>query len=207
MLLASLALTACGQASVPEPATVTQVSGSTSVATSTVTEAVTEEVTATQTEQTTVEPADAAATKSAFPLDSVRIPSEGNPELVIEDVRAGSHDGFDRVVFEYSGPGKPGVIAGYNPDPRQQASGYPLDVPGNAYLEIMIQGTPMMMMSPREDLIPTGPVGVAAGGVTSEVHGGVFEADTQYIIGLDRERPYQVYIMENPTRVVVEFQK
>lgn len=191
----------------PEPATVTQVSGSTSVATSTVTEAVTEEVTATQTEQTTVEPADAAATKSAFTLDTVRIPSEGNPELVIEDVRAGSHDGFDRVVFEYSGPGKPGVIAGYNPDPRQQASGYPLDVPGNAYLEIMIQGTPMMMMSPREDLIPTGPVGVAAGGVTSVVHGGVFEADTQYIIGLDRERPYQVYIMENPTRVVVEFQK
>ena len=63
------------------------------------------------------------------------------------------------------------------------------------------------MMSPREDLIPTGPVGVAAGGVTSVVHGGVFEADTQYIMGLDRERPYQVYIMENPTRVVVEFQK
>lgn len=206
MLFASLALTACGQPAAPEPATVTKVSGATSVATSTVTRAVTEAVTETQTEQTTVEPADAAATHSAFTLGSVRFPSEGHTELVIQDVRAGSHDGFDRVVFEYAGPGKPGVVAGYNPDPRQQASGYPLDVPGNAYLEIMIQGTPMMM-SPREDLIPSGPVGVAAGNVTSVVHGGVFEADTQYVIGLDRERPYQVYLLDNPTRVVVEFQQ
>lgn len=200
-------MTACGQPSEPEPATVTRVSNTTSVATSTVTTAITEEVTQTETEQTTVEPVDAAATTSAFTLGSVRIPFEGNPELVIQDVRAGSHDGFDRVVFEYAGPGKPGVVAGYNPDPRQQASGYPLDVPGNAYLEVMIQGTPMMMMSPREDLIPTGPVGVAAGGVTSVVHGGVFEADTQYVIGLDYQRPYQMYILENPTRVVVEFQQ
>lgn len=203
MLLASLALTACGQSNVPEQATVTKISGSTIVATSTVTQATTE----TQTEKTTVEPADAAATQSVFTLGDVRFPSEGNPELVIQDVRAGSHDGFDRVVFEYAGPGKPGIVAGYNPEPRQQASGYPLDVPGNAYLELMIQGTPMMMMSPREDLIPPGPVGVAAGGVTSVVHGGVFEANTQYVIGLDRQRPYQVYLMDNPTRVVVEFEQ
>lgn len=135
------------------------------------------------------------------------LPSQGNPELVIQDVRAGTHTDVDRVVFEYSGTGLPGVIAAYNPDPRQQASGLPMEVPGNAFLEIMIQGTPMAMMSPREDLIAGGPVGVGAGHVVDVVHGGVFEADTQYIIGLDQQLPFHVYVLENPTRVVVDFQR
>ena len=65
----------------------------------------------------------------------------------------------------------------------------------------------MAMMSPREDLLAGGPVGVGAGHVVNVVHGGVFEADTQYVIGLDQQLPFHVYVLENPTRVVVDFQR
>ena len=36
---------------------------------------------------------------------------------------------------------------------------------------------------------------------------GIFEADAQYIVGLNAQRPYNLYLLENPTRVVVDFQK
>ncbi|QYH19586.1 hypothetical protein JKI95_11310 [Corynebacterium aquatimens] len=210
----TLSLAACGQNVQPvaEPKTFTSAEAATSVVTTT--EAA-PTVTETATVETTVEPVDTEAAQSVFTTEPVRVQSQGAPELVIQDVRAGTHDGYDRVVFEYSGPGKPGFIAGYNPDPRQQTSGYPLEgLKGNAFLEVMIQGTPMMMMSQREDLLGVGPVRVAPGGgfvgagsVQGVVHGGVFEADTQYVIGLDKVRPYNIYVLENPTRVVVDFQQ
>lgn len=156
--------------------------------------------------ETTVEPADTEAPQTAFTTGEVRVPPQG-AELVIQDVRAGTHDSYDRVVFEFSGTGLPGYTVGYTPEPRQQASGHLMEVPGTAFLEVMIHGTPMMQFSPREDLVRTGPVGVGAGHVVNVVHGGVFEAETQYVIGLDSTRPYAVYVLENPTRVVVDFQR
>lgn len=205
MLLLPLTVTACAPAPAPQPATRTVVTAPTSVITTT---KIPQTVTTTATPETTVEPADALAAQSAYTLQDVRVPSQGPTELVIQDVRAGSHDGFDRVVFEYAGPGLPGYIAGYNPDPRQQASGYPLEgLTGGAFLELMIQGTPMMLMPPREELLRSGPVGVAAGNIQSVVNGGVFEADSQYVIGLDRQRPFNIYTLENPPRLVIDFQQ
>ena len=99
------------------------------------------------------------------------------------------------------------TVVGYNTEPRQQASGLPLEVAGNAYLEVMIQGTPMGMLSQREDLIKAGPMDVAAGSILGVTHGGVFEADTQYILGVDQQRPFRAYTLENPTRLVIDVQR
>lgn len=211
MLLVPLALTACGESATTAGPTVTETNETTVVSTTSVAAPTT--VSASASGNSTVKFADDMETQGAFSTEEVRVPPQGG-ELVIQDVRAGSHDGYDRVVFEFSGPGKPGFIAGYNPEPRQQASGYEVEVPGQAYLELIIQGTPMGQMSEREDLVGVGPVRVAPGGglvgagnVAGVVHGGVFEADTQYFIGLDSARPFNVYALENPTRVVVDFKR
>lgn len=196
LLLLPLAACAGGERDVAEPAVRVTKMGTTETVTETTT-----------TVATTIEPADTQAAQSLYTTGDVATQPGGPAELVIQDVRAGSHDGYDRVVFEFSGTGTPWFRAGYNPEPRQLASGHPLDVPGGAFLEINIHGTPMMLESQRADLMGVGPVGVAAGGVVDVVHGGVFEADSQYVIGLDRERPYNAYVLENPTRVVVDFQK
>lgn len=146
-------------------------------------------------------------TPGAFSLDRAQQAPSPAAELVIADVRAAAHDGFDRVVFEYSGAGAPGFIADYTAQPLQQASGYPIEVAGTAYLEVMIQGTPMGMLSPREELNSAGPMNIAAESVQGVTHGGVFEADTQYFIGLDQQRPFHAYTLADPPRVVVDIQK
>lgn len=142
-----------------------------------------------------------------FTLEDTHLQNPGHPELQIEDVRAGSHEDVDRVVVELSGTGTPNVLAGYTADPRQQASGLPLVPAGNAYFELIIQGVPWSMGLSDADLAKADPSGVAAGGIQEIADGGIFEADAQYIVGLNAQRPYNLYLLENPTRVVVDFQK
>lgn len=144
---------------------------------------------------------------SPFTLEDTHLQTPGNSQLQIEGVRAGSHAGYDRIVVEFSGTGTPDVLAGYNPDPRQQASGYPLVPAGNAYFDLIIQGVPWTMGLSDADLAKADPSGVAAGGIQEIADGGVFEANAQYVVGLDEKRPYNLYLLENPTRVVVDFAK
>ena len=148
-----------------------------------------------------------AQSATPFTLEDTHLQNPGHPELQIEDVRAGSHEGVDRVVVELSGTGTPDVLAGYTADPRQQASGLPLVPAGNAYFELIIQGVPWSMGLSDADLAKADPAGVAAGGIQEIADGGIFEADAQYIVGLNAQRPYNLYLLENPTRVVVDFQK
>ena len=148
-----------------------------------------------------------AQSATAFTLEDTHLQNPGHPELQIEDVRAGSHEGVDRVVVELSGTDTPNVLAGYTADPRQQASGLPLVPAGNAYFELIIQGVPWSMGLSDADLAKADPTGVAAGGIQEIADGGIFEADAQYIVGLNAQRPYNLYLLENPTRVVVDFQK
>lgn len=148
-----------------------------------------------------------AQSATPFTLEDTHLQNPGHPELQIEDIRAGSHEGVDRVVVELSGTGTPNVLAGYTADPRQQASGLPLVPAGNAYFELIIQGVPWSMGLSDADLAKADPAGVAAGGIQEIADGGIFEADAQYIVGLNAQRPYNLYLLENPTRVVVDFQK
>lgn len=173
---------------------------STSAAADNMTEAATKDVSA------AAAPA-GAQSATPFTLEDTHLQNPGHPELQIEDVRAGSHEGVDRVVVELSGTGTPNVLAGYTADPRQQASGLPLVPAGNAYFELIIQGVPWTMGLSDADLAKADPAGVAAGGIQEIADGGIFEADAQYIVGLNAQRPYNLYLLENPTRVVVDFQK
>ena len=203
---AALALSACNAETEPaldEPTTAneTPVSSAPSSESSTSTEATTD-----------VSPAaaQAAAAKPAaegFTLEDTHIRSEQPAEMMIEDVRAGAHDGFDRLVVELSGTGSPSIIAGYEADPRQQASGYEIRPAGNAFFTLLIQGVPLSMSADEEMVAKSDPSGVAAGNIVGVADGGVFEADAQYVVGLNAERPYKLTVLENPTRVVVDFQK
>lgn len=149
----------------------------------------------------------AGQANSSFTLEDTHLETPGYSDLKIEGIRAGSHDGYDRVVVDFSGTGQPNVLAGYNTDPRQQASGYPLVPAGNAYFDLIIQGVPQSMSLDEADIAKSDPAGVAAGGIAEIADGGVFEANAQYVIGLDAKRPYHLYLLDNPTRLVVDFQK
>lgn len=206
VVAATLALGACSTETEPaldEPtaANKSPVSNASTSASSTSTEATTD-----------ISPAaaQAAVAKPAaegFTLEDTHIRSEQPAEMMIEDVRAGAHDGFDRLVVELSGTGSPSVIAGYEADPRQQASGYEIRPTGNVFFTLLIQGVPLSMSADEEIVAKSDPSGVAAGNIVGVADGGVFEADAQYVVGLNAQRPYKLTVLDNPTRVVVDFQK
>lgn len=132
--------------------------------------------------------------------------STGAFDLEVTNVRVGAHDGFDRVVFEFSGDGQPGWYVDSTPEPRLQGSGHLADYPGSHALNVMINGTPYPfdLGIPEEEWPQTGPVAGAAGTVQGVSFHGIFEATSQYVIGLDGPSAFSVTRLEEPTRVVID---
>lgn len=130
----------------------------------------------------------------------------GEWDLSIVDVRAGEHAGFDRVVIEFAGTGTPGWFASYTDEPRQQASGFPIEYRGGTAIDLMANG--VALPTGPDTTFPVGPTGAAGGAVTGVSHNGIFEGQAQFVIGLEGEpRPYTVTTLENPPRLVVDIQK
>lgn len=131
-------------------------------------------------------------------------PPEGAPELTLQDIRVGSHEAYDRVVFEFSGDGLPGYRIQYTDKALQQASGHELAVSGNDILEVLIEGTPMDRLPSNPDLISAGPFQLMTGNIAGITNGGTFENQSQFFIGLDRQRSFEATVLESPTRLVID---
>lgn len=131
-------------------------------------------------------------------------PAKEQTALVVTSVRAASHHGFDRIVFEATGSGEPGWFCDYTDNPSQQASGNPIEVPGDTALEVLVTGTTYPFELGLEDP-QIGRVEMNTELVTDVLDAGSFEGQTQFVIGIKGERrPYSVQVLENPTRVVID---
>lgn len=127
-------------------------------------------------------------------------------KLVPVAMRTGTHQGFDRVVIELTGEGRPGWHVDYVPIPQQQASGETLKVSGESFLNVNIDGTtyPFEIGIQGTDLPPTPGAGPA---VAEVISGGTFEGRSQFVIGLKgNPRPYSVSYLEDPKRLVIDFE-
>lgn len=188
-------------------AATTETSTGATTATETAPEATTETVTAAgKTESETAggySNSDCATATFPSTCEETHMDPSGAYRLVPEDVRAGDHGTFDRVVFEFDGPGMPGWTTRYTDEPLHQASGLPLEVSDGTHLEVMVHGTPWAQ--PWPEWLNSGYLDVAAGGVKNIYSAGAFEGESQWVIDVERERPYFVYTMDNPTRLVIEF--
>ncbi|CAN5349136.1 hypothetical protein BH09ACT12_BH09ACT12_27180 [soil metagenome] len=129
--------------------------------------------------------------------------SSGRSELVLTDVRVADHEGFDRIVVEFSGAGTPGWAVDYVDNAVLDGSGEPVTLDGDAFLDIYASGTTW----PASDYYD-GPrhVGRQQGGDVSDVYvGGTFEGDTQVLAGIDGGRvPFRVFALTEPARLVVD---
>lgn len=162
-------------------------------------------VTSAPTASPTTAPAATSPTepRPAFPAD--RSPDTGEPAgfpVTVTDVRTGRQDGFDRLVFEVRGDGRPGWDVRYVGDPRGQATGDAVEVSGGAVLEIVLSHTATPADSGHE--LFDGPRRRATGGraTTELVFDSLFEGITQFHLGIDRERPFRVFWLDD--RVVVD---
>ncbi len=128
--------------------------------------------------------------------------------LAVTDVRVGSHDGFDRIVFEVDGDGEVGYRIGYadGGTATSQGSGEPIEVEGDQALGVALYG----MTYPGDE--PEGVarwdgerIGGGDGGVVHEVvEDTIFEGIHTFVAGLDEQHPYVVNVLEDPDRVVID---
>ena len=123
------------------------------------------------------------------------------PELV--DVRAGSHPGFDRVVFEFDG-GLPEVLAARYVDTlRADGSGKRVRIAGAAVLELVLSGANAHDEQTGEVTVPRRLV-PALPNVVEVVRSGDFEATVSHGIGVAQRRAFTVSTLTAPSRVVVD---
>lgn len=122
--------------------------------------------------------------------------------LVVTGVRTGTHDGFDRVVFDLEGEGTPGWFVDYTNSPTQQGSGTPIKVNGQTFLDVNIDG--VVPINDSHHTTPEITTVEGTGSVTEVVNAGLSGDRAQFIVGLEKEGPYSVQILEDPLRIVID---
>jgi hypothetical protein len=151
--------------------------------------------------------ADGGADAPPFPANAE--PDSADPssdaQVTVTDIRIGRHDGFDRVVFEVEGTGTPGWSVQYVDEPTTQGSGEPVDVEGNAVLQVTLTGIGLPGDTGADEWSGANPLSVAdTDTVTEVVFDSTFEGQTVAFVGTTAEVPFRVYLLEGPTRVVLE---
>nr|WP_314273872.1 hypothetical protein [Schaalia odontolytica] len=120
--------------------------------------------------------------------------------LALTGIRAATHEGFTRVVLEFSGEGTPGVWrAAWTDEAVEQGRGLPIDVEGEAVLDLVIDGTPMTASNTP---YPSGTHTRA--GDLDVVSDGTFEDNTHVVIGSPTTRQFQIGFLSNPVRMVID---
>lgn len=124
----------------------------------------------------------------------------------ITDIRVGTHDGYDRVVFEFASGIPDAVIEAVLPPFYADASGLEIEVAGTAFLKLTMHGA--------SKISPDG--GVTYGGSTNFepgfdqlvqlVEGGDFEAVSTWYLGLDPGGCIRVLTLADPSRIVIDIE-
>jgi hypothetical protein len=150
---------------------------------------------------------DGATDAPAFPADAA--PDRSDPSsdaaVTVRDIRVGRQDGFDRVVFEVGGTGTPGWDVRYVESASSQGSGEAVDVAGDAVLQVSLTGAGYPYATGVPEYSARGPLTAADTEVVTEVvFDATFEGTTMAFVGTKTQAPFRVYLLQNPTRVVVE---
>ena len=120
--------------------------------------------------------------------------------LALTGIRAATHEGFTRVVLEFAGKGTPGVrSAAWTDEAVEQGRGLPIQVEGQAVLDLVIDGTPM---TATENPYPSG-MHTRAGDL-DVVSDGTFEDNTHVVIGAPATRQFQIGFLSDPVRMVID---
>jgi hypothetical protein len=153
----------------------------------------------------TVDDGSTAAPSFAADVDFDTAEPSADASVTVTDIRIGRHDGFDRVVFEVAGTGTPGWNVQYVDAPSSQGSGEPIDVAGHAPLQVTLTGAGY----PYDTGVQEFPAGDPLAGsgtkiVTEAVYDSTYEGTSVAFVGTEKRTAFRVYLLDSPTRVVLE---
>lgn len=141
------------------------------------------------------------------------IESEPSAEgtALLERVAVGRHEGYDRVVFQFTNH-VPGYRIGYvDPPLKEDGSGNVVQVEGNAFVVVRMELASGFDLTKYEgELVYKGPRridGSAAGTsvVQEVVRAGDFEAVLNWAIGLSDRVDFRVRRASSPARLIIDF--
>ncbi|MDR5711883.1 AMIN-like domain-containing (lipo)protein [Nesterenkonia flava] len=159
----------------------------------------------------TPEPLDAsefgleAQQSDGFPEPLSPVPDDA--ELLLQDVRVGLHEGYDRIVFDHAGEGAPGWYAEYVEEAVEPGSGFPLDVDGGAILYLGAVGLAPGNAGAEQGHLELEALHDDQGTVFTDVRTTfVHHGAASYYIGLDEAREFRVSVWEaeDGTRLIVD---
>lgn len=151
--------------------------------------------------------ADGAGSAAPFPANTAPDTADPSPDasVTVRDIRLGRQDGFDRVVFEVGGTGTPGWDVRYVDAASSQGSGKPVDVAGDAILQVSLTGVGYPYDTGVKEYSAPGPLSSAGTeSVTEVAFDATFEGTTMAFVGTNSKVPFRVYLLQSPTRVVLE---
>jgi len=124
----------------------------------------------------------------------------------ITDVRVAEHEGYDRIVFEFSGGIPETLIEAVLPPFFEDASGLPLTVNGTAFLRVTMHGA--SKVDPDGVVTYSGPTEFEPGlpQLVHLVEGGDFEAVSTWYLGMDGGGCLRVLTLSAPSRLVIDIE-
>ena len=154
-----------------------------------------------QSRQVEVEQAEEA---TDWGYESQRLVSQGDSSgPFVTGLRVGVHRTYDRIVLDLSGVGPLGWRAAYTDEPRSQGKGDPVDVPGAAFLSVDVTGVSIPTTDEDYEVYFDDPTPVH-GSILQAAYLSTFEGVAQVVIGVDAERPFRIFTLEDPLRVVID---
>jgi hypothetical protein len=150
---------------------------------------------------------DSAPDAPPFPAttDPDTADASSDASVTVRDIRVGRQDGFDRVVFEVGGTGAPGWDVRYVDSASSQGSGKALDVAGDAVLQVALTGVGYPYDTGVTEYSASRPLSASGTEVVTEVvYDATYEGTATAFVGAKATAPFRVYLLQNPTRVVLE---
>lgn len=149
-------------------------------------------------------PAAATATSLSGALGAAPAAVTAPPLLV--SVRAASHAGYDRVVWEFRGGLPAHRDARYVPSLLGDGSGLPMRIAGDAVLRVSMFDANAHNPETNRATAPRRLV-VGLPNVIELVQSGDFEAHVSYGVGLAKRQAFRMFTLTNPSRVVLDVRK
>lgn len=128
-------------------------------------------------------------------------PSPAPSVSTLTGIRAAHHPGFDRIVFDFAGPVPETHRVRFVDEVVSSGSGKPVRVAGRARLEVVFSAA-----DAHDADGPTvrGRTAYALPNVLTTVRASDFEAVLTYGVGLARKTSFDVFTLQDPSRVVID---
>lgn len=124
----------------------------------------------------------------------------------IVDVRVGTHDGYDRVVFEFT-EGLPEIsVERASPPFAADGSGLPIDVQGESFLRVTLRGGTKQMDDGTSSYDGSTNFDPGFPMLMDLVEGGDFEAQSTWYVGLASEACIRVSLLGDAPRLAIDIE-